>query len=61
MFTENFDTNLKIIKNALRSEKSFDLIERNLILNEHRAVFFFVDGFLKDDIAENFLNFSIKT
>lgn len=60
MFTENFDTNLKIIKNALRSEKSFDLVERNLILNGHRAVFFFVDGFLKDDIAEKILEFFYK-
>lgn len=46
----NLDENIKIIKNLLPLEKSFDIIGRELDIGEKRAYLLFVDGFAKDDI-----------
>lgn len=60
MLTQSYTENLGIIKTALRSDKSFDLIERNLIIANHKASMFFIDGFIKDDIAEKILEYFYK-
>ncbi len=60
MLTNNYTQNLEVLKNALRSDKSFDLVRRDLIINNRKAALFFVDGFLKDDIAEKILEFLYK-
>ena len=60
MFTTDYNTNLNILSSALRSDKSFDLVKRELVISGRRAVLFFVDGLLKDDIAEKILEFLYK-
>lgn len=60
MFTTDYNTNLNILSSALRSDKSFDLVKRELVISGRRAVLFFVDGLLKDDIAEKILEFFYK-
>lgn len=60
MLTNEYTKNLEIIKTALRSDESFDLVERDLIICGRRAALFFVDGFLKDDIAEKILEYFYK-
>ena len=60
MFTTDYNTNLNILSTALRSDKSFDLVKRELVISGRRAVLFFVDGLLKDDIAEKILEFFYK-
>ena len=55
MLTSSYKNNLTEIKNALRSDKSFDLVERDLFIGGRNAAMFFVDGFLKNDIAENII------
>jgi stage V sporulation protein AF len=60
MLTKNYAQNLAVLKKALRSDMSFDLVQRNLIITNHKAAMFFVDGFLKDDIAEKILEFFYK-
>lgn len=55
MFTTDYNTNLQIISDALRSEQSFDLI-----IAERKAALFFIDGLLKDDITEKILEFFYK-
>ena len=57
MFTTDYNTNLQIISDALRSEQSFDLVKRDLIIAERKAALFFIDGLLKDDITEKILEF----
>ena len=52
MFTTDYNTNLQIISDALRSDQSFDLI-----IAERKAALFFIDGLLKDDITEKILEF----
>lgn len=60
MFTTDYNTNLQIISDALRSEQSFDLVKRGLIIAERKAALFFIDGLLKDDITEKILEFFYK-
>ena len=60
MFTTDYNTNLNILSSALRSDKSFDLVKRELVISDRRAELFFVDGLLKDDIAEKILEFLYK-
>ena len=57
MLTSSYKNNLTEIKNALRSDKSFDLVERDLYIGGRNAALFFVDGFIKDDIAEKILEY----
>ena len=60
MFTTDYNTNLQIISDALRSEQSFDLVKRDLISADRKAALFFIDGLLKDDITEKILEFFYK-
>ncbi len=60
MFTTDYNTNLQIISDALRSDQSFDLVKRDLIIADRKAALFFIDGLLKDDITEKILEFLYK-
>ncbi len=60
MLTESYEKNLTAIKNLLEPEKSFDLIERKITLNNHKAVMFFADGLTKDEIVEKLMEFFYK-
>lgn len=60
MLGTDYCQNLAQLKNALRSDKSFDLVERNLIINGRNAALFFVDGLLKDEITEKILEYFYK-
>lgn len=60
MFTTDYNTNLQIISDALRSDQSFDLVKRDLIISDRKAALFFIDGLLKDDITEKILEFFYK-
>ena len=60
MFTTDYNTNLQIISDALRSDQSFDLVKRDLIIADRKAALFFIDGLLKDDITEKILEFFLQ-
>lgn len=60
MFTTDYNTNLQIISDSLRSKQSFDLVKRDLIIADRKAALFFIDGLLKDDITEKILEFFYK-
>lgn len=60
MTTQSYTDNLQQLKNALRSDQSFDLVERDLIICRRKAAMFFVDGFIKDDIAEKIIEYFYK-
>ncbi len=57
MFTTDFEHNRTLLKNTLRSDKCFDIIERDLELNGKDAVMFYIDGFVKDDTMEHIMEF----
>lgn len=60
MLTGEYSANLSKLKSALRSDESFDLVQRNLVINSRKAALFFIDGFIKDDIIEKILEFFYK-
>lgn len=60
MFTTDYNTNLQVLSDALRSEQSFDLVKRDLIIADRKVALFFIDGLLKDDITEKILEFFYK-
>lgn len=60
MFTTDYKTNLDILSSALRSDQSFDLVKRELVVLNRKATLFFIDGLLKDDITEKILEFFYK-
>lgn len=60
MLTKSYAENLSEIKKALKADKSFDLVERDLIISGRKAALFFIDGFIKDEIAEKILEFFYK-
>lgn len=57
MFTTDFENNKKLLKQTLRSDKCFDIIERSIELNGKKAVMFYIDGFVKDDTMEHIMEF----
>lgn len=60
MLTDSYTENLNAIKKTLRSDKSFDLVERDIIISKRNASLFFIDGFIKDDITEKILEYFYK-
>ncbi len=57
MFTNDFEKNKKLLKDTLRSDQCFDIIERRITLNGKDAVMFYIDGFVKDDTMEHIMEF----
>ena len=47
-FFMDYDKNVALLRNLLRAEESFDIIERHLTVCGADACFFYIDGFVKD-------------
>ena len=60
--TNDVDVNIQKIKARLNVDKSFDLINRNIIIGGRKTSLFFIDGFVKDDVMEKIMEcfFKIK-
>ena len=52
-----YDEWIKEIDNGLMPEKSFDIIKRELEIGGKRAILYFIDGFIKDEVYEKILEF----
>ena len=55
IFTESYEHNKSLLVGLLRSDECFDVIERNIILSKKKAVIFYVNGLVKDDIMEKLM------
>lgn len=58
--TKDVNKNIEVIKSRLNIEKSFDLINRNLTIGGRKTAFFFIDGFIKDDVMEKIMESLLK-
>ncbi len=56
----NYDEQIQALDKALKPNKSFDLVKRELIVAERRACLYFIDGFIKDEIYEKMIEFLFK-
>ena len=50
MLSKDLENNTKIIDSDLRVNESFDLIKKEIVINNHNAVLYCVDGFVKDGL-----------
>lgn len=57
MFTKIFEHNKKLLKDTLRSDECFDIIERNIEIAGKKAVMFYIDGLVQDEIMERLMEF----
>ncbi len=57
---KNYDEWIAEIDNELKPDKSFDIIKRPLKIGGRRAVLYFIDGFIKDEVYEKILEFLYK-
>ena len=48
-FSKVYAENVKLLDDILSPDKSFDLIKRHLVVGEHEATFYYIDGMVKDD------------
>lgn len=48
-FSKVYAENVKLFDDILSPDKSFDLIKRRLVVGEHEATFYYIDGMVKDD------------
>lgn len=56
----NYDDLIKEIDSGIKPDESFDIIKRDLIIGKRRAVLYFIDGFIKDEVYEKMLEFLFK-
>ncbi len=59
--TDSYKENKKMIHDSLQIDQNFDIIERNLLIGNHQASYYFVDGLCKDEVMEKILEFFINT
>ena len=57
---QNYDEWIAKIDGELKPDKSFDIIKRPLKIGGRRAVIYFIDGFIKDEVYEKILEFLYK-
>ena len=53
----SLEENQKYFGRILRTDKNFDIISRTTMVADRKAVYYFVDGFLKESIVEKLLEF----
>ena len=54
--SKNINQNYMNILSKLKVKKSFDLVSREICVGGRKAYLFFVDGFMKDEVAERILD-----
>lgn len=53
----DLEENRRYFQEKLRVDKNFDIISRTTMVADRQACYYFVDGFIKDDIMEKLLEF----
>ncbi len=54
---QSFEENKNYMNDLLHVDKSFDIVSREVLIGDKNAVFYFVDGFCKDDLMQKLLQF----
>lgn len=57
MLTQHYNTNAQQLRDVLRLDQSFDLVERHIVIGGREASLFLVDGFAKDAVMEKLLEY----
>lgn len=54
---QNFEQNKQYLQSTLQTEVNFDIVSRDITIGNRKAVFFFIDGFCKDELMQKLLQF----
>ena len=54
---QDFEQNKQYLKNKLQVDVNFDVISRDIIIGNKKAVFFFINGFCKDEVIQKLLQY----
>lgn len=54
---QDFEQNKQYMAELLHAENSFDIVSRDVLIGDKNAVFYFVDGFCKDVLMQNYCSF----
>lgn len=57
MLDKRLDYNVNLLKGLLHADRSFDVIVREVTIGSRPAVFFLIDGFVKDELFEKILEY----
>ena len=58
--TKNIEENKKILKERIPFGKSYDVLQRELVIGGKKAVMYFIDGFVKDAVVAKMINFFLS-
>lgn len=58
--SDNYHDNITQLNRMLRIPSSFDVIIREMIVDKRKTAFYFIDGFVKDDVMERIMAFLLK-
>ena len=56
-FSTSADENIRSMKKQIRIEENFDILTREIIIGGKKAGFFFIDGFVQEDLIEKLMQF----
>lgn len=54
---QSFEKNKQFMKDTLQINSNFDIVSREIIIGEKNAVFYFIDGFCKDELMQKLLQY----
>ena len=57
ILSNDYTETISELRNILNSSRNFDIIEKHLLIAEHAASLFFIDGLVKDEILEKILEY----
>ena len=57
---QNYTGNIAYINEVLPVKESFDIIERDMIIGGRESCFFFIDGFMKDEVMSKVMDTLFK-
>ena len=59
-YTSDIQENELFFDQVFHVDKNFDLVKRPVVFADKKAVLYFIDGFVKDEIMEKILEFLMK-
>ena len=60
-FSGNYEADIASLNLRLRVSESFDLVSRQIMIGSHRAMLWFIDGFIKDGLSAQRANLPTRS
>lgn len=57
---QDYEQNRQYLKDKLQVDVNFDVISRDIIIGKKKAVFFYINGFCKDEIIQKLLEYLME-